>query len=233
VVKVSPTLTTVLSVFTPMDQVNLDQGDVDFGAGGVLVLPDQPGATPHLAVAAGKTGMMFLMNEDNLGGYSTTKNNVLGTYSIGGCWCGQSYFVDPSDGLGRVVSSGGGAIEVFKIQTSPKVALKRAASGSGLSGRLQDPGFFTSISSNGKATPIIWAISRPTTNNKGAPIRLFAFDPESGTKMTKLFESTAGNWPNTGGNANLVPVVANGLVFVASNQQLQVFGLAAKDKLKK
>jgi hypothetical protein len=233
VVKVSPTLTTVLSVFTPMDQTNLDEGDVDFGAGGVLVLPDQPGATPHLAVAAGKTGMMFLMNEDNLGGYSTAKNSVLGTYSIGGCWCGQSYFVDPSDGLGRVVSSGGGAVEVFKIQTSPKVALKRAASGSGLSGRLQDPGFFTSISSNGKANPIIWAISRPTTNNKGAPIRLFAFDPESGTKMTKLFESTAGNWPNTGGNANLVPVVANGLVFVASNQQLQVFGLAAKDKQKK
>jgi hypothetical protein len=230
VVKVSPTLTTVLSVFTPMDQTNLDEGDVDFGAGGVLVLPDQPGAMPHLAVAAGKTGMMFLMNEDKLGGYSTTKNNVLGTYSIGGCWCGQSYFVDPSDGLGRVVSSGGGAIEVFKIQTSPKVALKRAASGSGLSGRLQDPGFFTSISSNGKANPIIWAISRPTTNNKGAPIHLFAFDPESGTKMTKLFESTAGNWPNTGGNANLVPVVANGLVFVASNQQLQVFGLAAKGK---
>jgi hypothetical protein len=233
VVKVSPTLTTVLGVFTPSNQVNLDQGDVDFGAGGVLVLPDQPGATPHLAVAAGKTGMMFLMNEDKLGGYSTTKNNVLGTYSIGGCWCGQSYFVDPSDGLGRVVSSGGGAIEVFKIQTSPKVGLKRAASGSGLGGQLQSPGFFTSISSNGKANPIIWALSRPTTNNKGAPIRLFAFDPESGTKMTKLFESVAGNWPNTGGNANLVPVVANGLVFVASNQELQVFGLAAKDEQKK
>ncbi len=228
----SPTLTTVLSVFTPMDQVNLDQGDVDFGPGGVLVLPDQPGATPHLAVAAGKTGMMFLMNEDNLGGYSTTKNNVLGTYSIGGCWCGQSYFVDPSDGLGRVVSSGGGAIEVFKIQTSPKVALKRAASGSGLSGRLQDPGFFLNLKRQSNSDHL-GNITVPTTNNKGAPIRLFAFDPESGTKMTKLFEWTAGNWPNTGGNANLVPVVANGLVFVASNQQLQVFGLAAKDKLKK
>ena len=85
----------------------LDQSDADFGSGGVLVLPDQPGSTPHLAVAAGKDGSLFLMNEDNLGGYSTTKNNVLGTYSVGGCWCGQSYFVDPADGVGRVVTSGG------------------------------------------------------------------------------------------------------------------------------
>jgi len=43
--------------------------------------------------------------------------------------------------------------------------------------------------------------------------------------MTTLFTATAGAWPNMGGNANLVPVVANGLVFVASNKQLQIFGL--------
>lgn len=44
--------------------------------------------------------------------------------------------------------------------------------------------------------------------------------------MNLLFKGTAGAWPNLNGNANLVPVVANGLVFVASNQQLQIFGLA-------
>ena len=74
----------------------------------------------------------------------------------------------------------------------------------------------------------IWAISRPTTKNSGAPIHLFAFSPESGNPMNKLFETTAGNWPNTGGNANLVPVVANGLVFVASYQQLQIFRLTGQ-----
>jgi hypothetical protein len=37
--------------------------------------------------------------------------------------------------------------------------------------------------------------------------------------------TAAGNWPNLTGNANLVPVVANGQVFVASNKQLQIFGL--------
>jgi len=107
VVKMSPTLTTVLSLFTPDNQVSLDQGDTDFGSGGVLVLPDQAGPDPFLAVAAGKDGNMYLMNEDDLGGYSPSTNNVLGTYSVGGCWCGESYYVDPTDGTGRVVSSGG------------------------------------------------------------------------------------------------------------------------------
>ncbi len=225
VVKISSTLTTVLDLFTPDNQVSLDKADTDFGSGGVLVLPDQPGPIPHLAVAAGKFGTMYLMNEDDLGGYSPTRNNVLGSYTIGACWCGPSYFVDPSDGAGRVVSSGGGSAEVWKVETSPQVELTNVTSASGLDVGVQDPGFFTSVSSNGNANPIIWAISRPTMN-PGAPISLYAFNPESGGgTMAELFATTAGAWPNTGGNANLIPVVANGQVFVASNKQLQIFGL--------
>jgi len=226
VVKVSSTLTTVGGLFTPDNQSSLDQSDNDFGSGGVLVLPDQSGAVTHMAVAAGKDGNMYFMNEDDLGGYSPTQNNVLGTYPVGGCWCGESYYVDPIDGSGRVVSSGGNTVGVWEVQTSPKAALTNVAN-AGISGSsVQDPGFFTSISSNGTANPIIWALSRPTTNKNGAPISLYAFNPESGgSTMTQLFQATAGAWPNTSGNANLVPVVANGLVFVASNQQLQIFGL--------
>jgi hypothetical protein len=223
VVKVSPTLTTVLDLFTPKNQATLDQFDADFGSGGVLVLPDQPGPKPHLAVAAGKAGTMFLMNEDNLGGYSPTTNHVLGSYGVGHCWCGQSYFVDPVDGLGRVVSSGGRVVEAWKVQTSPKAALIRVATSPSIGGA-QNPGFFTTISSNGNANPIIWAISHPP-NTKAAPIYLFAFDPESGSTMKELFKAKAGAWPNLGGNSNLVPVVANGMVFVASDKQLQIFGL--------
>jgi len=230
VVKVSPTLTTVEDLFTPSNQASLDSIDEDFGSGGVLVIPDQPGTIPHLAAAAGKNGKMYLMNEDNLGGFSPHKNNVLGTYSIGGCWCGQSYYVDPTDGLGRVVSSGGRAVMLWKIQTSPTVALQKQAT-SPSTGGTQNPGFFTTISSNGSRNPIIWALSRPP-NTAAAPIYLFAFDPDSGgTKMKELFKAKAGAWQNVTGNSNLVPVVTNGQVFVASNQQLQIFGLTgAKTK---
>jgi hypothetical protein len=230
VVKMSNTLTTVLDLFTPDDEESLDQGDTDFGSGGVLVLPDQPGSTPHLAVAAGKDGNMYFMNEDNLGGYSPSQNNVLGVYAVGGCWCGQSYYVDPTDKVGRVVSSGGNSVEIWKVQTSP-VALTKVLTSATLGAGAQDPGFFTTISSNGTANPIIWALSRPP-NSQAAPITLFALNPDAGSEkkpaIRQLFKATAGAWPNLGGNANLAPVVANGQVFVASNKQLQIFGLIQK-----
>jgi len=222
VVKVSPDLTTVLDVFTPKNQAFLEQIDGDFGSGGVMVLPDQSGSTPHLAVAAGKVGAMYFMNEDNLGGYSTVRNNVLGTYNIGDCWCGPSYFLD-SDGAARVVSSGGRTIKVWKLKTSPKATLTNVAS-SGPVGGGQTPGFFTSISSNGSSNPIIWSLSHPY--GPGNTVSLYAFNPDSsGSSMAQLLKAAAGRWPNINGNANLVPVVADGRVFVASNKQLRIFGL--------
>ncbi len=222
VVAVTSNLSSVVDLFTPSDQSELDKEDNDFGAGGVMVLPDQPGTYPHLAVAAGKDGNMYFMNEDSLGGYSPITNNVLGTYLIGGCWCGPSYYVDPVAQTASVVTSGGTTVEVWQLQTSPSPALTQVTSGAVGGG--QAAGFFTSISSNGTASPIIWALSHPVPPTQFA-INLFAFDPDAGgSTMTTLFQGTAGYWPLIG-NANLVPVVANGEVFVASYQQLQIFGL--------
>jgi hypothetical protein len=226
-IEVSANLTNVVSLFTPSNVGNLDQGDTDFGSGGVMVLPDQPGATPHLAVAAGKDGRMFFMNEDSLGGFSPTKNNVLGTYQVGACWCGESYFVDPTDGAARVVSSGGNRVEVWKVTTSPSPKLTAVARSATLSTG-QFGGFFTSVSSNGNASPIIWALSRPVSHNP-ANILLYAFNPDSGgTGMTTLYRGVAGLWPNQGGDSNQVPTIANGMVYVASNKQLRIFGLKAQ-----
>jgi len=222
VVKLSPDLGSVVDLFTPSDQASLDTTDQDFGSGGVLVLPDQQGSIPHLAVAAGKEGTMFLMNEDNLGGYSSVKNNVLGSYYIRHCWCGPSYFVD-SDKVPRVVTSGGPVVMLWKLSTNPSPALTNAgASTAILTG--QDPGFFTVISSNGTATPVIWALSKDHNNS----IYLYAYDPDTQTKgiIKQLFQGVAGTWPIPAANANLVPVVANGKVYVASYQQLTIFGLA-------
>jgi hypothetical protein len=54
----------------------------------------------------------------------------------------------------------------------------------------------------------------------------YAFDPEAGGSTLKqiFLSTTPGTWPYNG-NANLVPVVANGQVFIASSQQLTIFGL--------
>lgn len=222
VVKVAPSLTQVLDLFTPSNQSSLDQGDTDFGSGGVLVLPDQSGSTPHLAVAAGKYGVMYFMNEDSLGGYSTSSNNVLGSYNVGGCWCGESYFVD-HDGAARVVSSGGNQVLVWKLQTSPNPTLTQVSQSPSLKTG-QSGGFFTSISSNATSNTIVWALTRPLSKTNDG-VTLVAFNPDAGKAMKVLFHGSAGAWPNYNGDLNQVPVVANGKVYIATNKQLRIFGL--------
>lgn len=73
---------------------------------------------------------------------------------------------------------------------------------------------------------IIWAVSRPASNATPTQF-LYAFSEtkDSTGHLTMLRRLLAGTWPNTGGNANTVPVVANGRVFVASDRQLSIFGL--------
>ena len=99
-----------------------------------MLLPHQAGL-PNLAVAAGKEGNMFLLNRGHMGGFNIGSNDVVGTFYIGGCWCGESYFVDPVDLAPRVVSSGGNSVGVWKLQTSPSVTLTKISSSSGLPGQ--------------------------------------------------------------------------------------------------
>ncbi|MGH6812329.1 MAG: hypothetical protein ACREDM_08300, partial [Methylocella sp.] len=239
VVKLDPQLVKVRDIFTPSNVNDLDASDNDVSSGGVLVVPLQPGPVPGLAVATSKFGRMFLLNRASLGGFTPGgPDNVLDEKTIGVyCWCGPSYFTGP-DGVGRVVSSGGSGdpttystrIIVWKVQTSPKVEFVKEGKASPLVGNsigLQEPGSFTTVSSNGTqaGTAIIWTVARPTDPHTFA-VTLYAFaaTPSGGT-LPVLFSSPAGSWPNIGWDANIVPVVANGRVFVASNRQLTIFGL--------
>ncbi len=140
-----------------------------------------------------------------------------------GCWCGPSYFRG-SDGIGRVVSSAGDALQIWQIQTSPAPQLVAEATSCYVQQSEQDPGFFTVVSSNGTrlSSAIIWAVARPTPTT---PLMLYAFAaaPAIGT-LDQLYSAPAGQWPHLGGNANLVPVVANGKVYVAAYKSLMIFG---------
>ena len=55
----------------------------------------------------------------------------------------------------------------------------------------------------------------------------FAATPVNGT-LKLLYSGAAGQWPNLGGNANIVPMVANGLAYVAAYKSLTIFGRTAR-----
>lgn len=243
VLKVSADLSALRGIFTPVDVNALDGSDRDFGSGGVLLLPDQPGMIPHMAIAAGKEGTMFLLDRDQMGNLNTATDNFIKLNPLnGGCWCGQSYFSN------NVVTSAGDQIEVWPVPVltlpSPQkpvyssIDLDTSAS--------SDPGFFTSVSSNGNANAMIWAVSRHNSADPSAdhPPTLFAFSPTPGNLSGQpLFPAPSPsalveaeqcwNFPSpadsrnsglTFANSNIVPVVANGHVYVASYGQLAIYG---------
>lgn len=216
-----------------MGDTGLEHHDRDFGAGGVLVLPDQPhAAKKHLAVALGKAGDMYLLDRDNLGhfqpkapfGYlwkEESKDN------LGTCFCTESYFVG-TDGIPRIVASGGNKLSVWKLNTTgASASLIKESETPAL--KNNGRGFFTSISSDNSKddSVIIWAVTRPTDVNNPV-VTLYAFDARNVTKP--LYESSAGLWPNIGkpANSNIVPTVANGNVYVASFEAFAIFGIGGK-----
>jgi hypothetical protein len=193
----------------------MDKADADLGASGVMLLPVQAG-TWYLATIVSKDGRLWLLDQE---GVSTS----LDMHQLSqGCWCGPSYF-HGSDGIGRVISSAGATVQTWQVQTTPAPTLVAEGSAS-VQQSEQDPGFFTSVSSHNGNLPgaIIWAVARPSGS---APLTLYAFAAAaSGGTLKQLYSSPAGQWPNLGGNADIVPVVANGKVYVASNKALMIFG---------
>ena len=229
VVSLPPDLSGVRDIFTPWAQTGLDQVDADYGSGGAMLLPDVHGPVPHLVAAAGKDGKMYILNRDQLGGYNPPQfgsgaiDTVVAEVNIGACWCGPSYF--DSDGP-YIVSSGGANVHVWKVHTSESVSLIHE----GVSPPLDthgdggfDAGFMTSVSSDGEKHGIIWAVSRPDATGQ---VWLYAFEakpPHGSDTLTLLYNKAVGAW--VGGNSNVVPVVANGRVYVATYQKLTIFGL--------
>ncbi len=219
VIAMTPNLATRNGVFTPSNVFQMDIDDADLGASGVMLIPAQPPGQPnswYLATIVSKDGRLWLLDQDNL-------STALDMQQLSqGCWCGPSYF-HGSDGIGRVVSSAGASVQTWQIQTSPPKLVSEGTGAVQQSG--QDPGFFTAVSSHSGYLPsaIIWAVARATSSS--APVMLYAFAavPSNGT-LKQLYSAAAGTWPNAGGNANIVPVVANGKVYVAAYRSLTIFG---------
>ena len=153
--------------FTPYDQAFMWQNDQDLGSGGVLLLPDQPGAHPHLLVQAGKRGKVYLLDRDQMTSNPSnplqtepycsactsadtqilqeSSTSYLGPVFAGpSYWNNNIYFWGVDDALTSIPLSDG------------LLNFSGAAKASFVSGF---PGTATSISSNGNnsGTAIVWA----------------------------------------------------------------------------
>ena len=237
-VRLSSDLLTLKDSFTTYDYFNLDGYDADVGSGGLLLLPDQSGSIPHLAIAGGKDGRAFLLNRDNMGEYTQGgPNNVVQTINMGGCWCGPAYYVG-SDGATHVLTGGGNGVTSWKLLTSPTVQLVEESNTgpSTVSGLPDNGGVVPVISSNGTTagTAVVWFVQRPSISsdmNPGTPLKLHAY--AASDFIHPLLSILGGTWTHAvNSNANIVPTVAKGRVYVASNMQLRIYGLTGQQGAK-
>src|SRR5207244_3601960 len=70
----------VATWFTPYNWMDLENGDVDLGSAGLLLLPGT-----SLALSGGKQGVLYLVNRDNMGGLTsstTTNGNIVQSFFV-------------------------------------------------------------------------------------------------------------------------------------------------------
>jgi chitodextrinase len=216
---------TVADSFTPSYQDALRANDVDLGSGGVTILPDSTGSAthPHLAIATGKTGVLYLLDQTNLGQFNSGANNdvqevaiqtlnttVFGAGVFGNAvyWNGNVYVAMVRDSLRQYTLSQG------SLSTSANSFSAHA---------FAFPGANPSISANATAGGIVWALDAGGYH-PSAPAVLYAFDA---TNVASLLYSSPSSGAGASGTAVKfsVPTVANGRVYVGGQGQLTVFGL--------
>jgi len=212
----------VQDYFTPHDQASMNAGDLDLSAGGILLLPDQPGANPHLLISSGKTAVIFLINRDNMGHYRAANDyqvvQVISNAIPGGTG-GNGVFKPPVYFNGNVYFGAvDDSVRAFKL-TNGLLSTTATSLSADVYGY---PGACITVSANGTTNGIVWAVQK---NGDTAPGVLFAYDARN--LATQLYNSTQAGSRDTLDYAEKFtpPTIVNGKVFIGSMSQLTIYGL--------
>jgi len=172
-------------------------------------------------VQAGKSGTLYLLDRDNLGGYASSDHVVqeqlnavgdTGVWSSPAYWNGTVYYWGRNDTLKAFPLVNG------SLSTAPTKSLEASAY----------PGSTPSISANGSSQGIVWTID--SENVLTGPAILEAHD--AGNVATTLYTSVDNPGRDSAGLAVkfTVPTVTNGKVYVGTAGEIDVYGLLSSAK---
>ncbi len=202
-----------IDYFTPFNYVDLNNRDLDVGSAGVALLPDEAGnaAHPHLMVGAGKEGRIYVLDRDNLGKWQAGSDSQIVDSlagAIGGLFGNPAYFNKTVYFCGA-----GDRLKAFPLANA---SLGRAPK-SQSQASFGFPGCTPTISANGTANGIVWALETSGT--------LHAYDASNlGTELYNSNQNRARD--ALGGYVKFTaPAVANGKVYAGTPSALVVYGL--------
>jgi len=216
-VKLGPSVPlAVADYFAPSNAIADDNADADMGSAAALLLPDltdSGSVTRHLAVVAGKDGMMFVVDRDNMGQYSAIANTVYQEFASDG----HDNFSSPVYFNGRVyIGPSGLPLRAFTVSQ----AKLSSAPSSQTAFVFGSQGTVPSASANGNTNGIVWALDRESKD-------FLAYDATDLTKL--LYDSSTATGSrdafSTVGGHFITPMVANGKVYFGTKTTVAVFGL--------
>ncbi len=228
--KLTPTGSTlrVASYFTPTNYQFLNSYDLDYGGMGTFLIPDS-----GYYLTGGKDGNLYLLNQDAMGGYLPSSNQVQQVVTLGGSntnmHCQPAYYKGSSKEFVYVWSENDPlrAIPFDRASNllSPQTqVLSSAARPTGQSGAV------LSVSSNGAqdGTGILWAsyASSGDAEHAVSPGILRAFDANDISK--ELWNNQQNAQRDAAGTYAkfAAPTVANGHVYLPTfSNRVVVYGL--------
>jgi hypothetical protein len=160
--------------------------------------------------------MLYLLNRDNLGGFTPTGPDLVlkelnlahDIYGAPAYWQNTLY-----------LAAAGDAVKSYSLRNGTLEDAPSSQSGE----LIGSPGASPTVSSNGGSGGIVWVLDTSGADS-GAPAVLRAFDATNLAR--ELYNSTQRPEDAAGPAARLaVPTVANGRVYVGTQNELTVYGL--------
>jgi hypothetical protein len=218
----------ILDYFTPNNYSILNAGDIDLGAGGVLLVA-QPAGSPHehLLFLCGKQGTLYVVDRDNLGEFNTGVDLVVqsiagvnpGSWSSPAWWNNTLYL----GGSAEPSPPDPDALRAFTFD--PIAGMLSTTSTSQSAVVFGYPSPTPSISANGATNGIVWAMQESNYQNNTGQAVLYAYDA---TNLGNLLYSSSQNAARDSAGLSVkfaVPTIANGKVYLPGRNAVTVFGL--------
>lgn len=222
----------VADSFTPDDQHSLDIADNDMGTSAMVLLPTQSGSIPHLAVTADKSGTIYLINRDKMGGYSTSRDASVENFGDGG-YSLHSSFAFFNDAI--YLAPDNGPLQRWAFDSTSELFSTSADSRSSIEFGCKNcnpTGSTPSISANGNANGIVWALDNSHYYNLPAVLHAYP----AGDLDDELYnseEAPKGRDAAALATKFTTPTIASGRVYVGGRNAVTVYGLldaGAKNK---